>query len=261
MTAHAQTIPAIANGLARLRSARSAMLRDKVNKLLGAGAEDEAISSTLSHSDDLEDGIGKEVEKRLWSLCQTSIHVKPASKTGKRKAKGNGDAPADTQEEEILEGFTQLTGDGWVNHHPPLTHDYHPFDLFEQGANTNTDMDTDTDAVEYDYQCQFGIVALLGDHSEEETYGEDGVEEWYDVEGEDMTLDELQPSSEGDYVYADGLGRLHPISRHQAFQIRLVGGPTLTSNELHFEEMEDDDDEELGDPEEYLGEYLEWDSA
>ncbi|KAL0470683.1 hypothetical protein QR685DRAFT_261364 [Neurospora intermedia] len=261
MAAHAQTIPAIANGLARLRSARSAMLRDKVNKLRGAGAEDEAISSTLSHSDDLEDGIGKEVEKRLWSLCQTSIHVKPASKTGKRKAKGNGDAPADTQEEEILEGFTQLTDDGWVNHHPSLTHDYHPFDLLEQGANTNTDMDTHTDVVEYDYQYQFEIVALLGDHSEEETYGDDRVEEWYDVEGEDMALDELQPSSEGDYVYADGLGRLHPISRHQAFQTRLMCGPTLASNELHFEEMEEDDGEEFGDPEEYLGEYLEWDSA
>lgn len=258
MTAHAQTIPAIANGIARLRNARSATLREKVGRLLGAEAE--AVSSTLGHPYDPEDGTRKEVEKRLWSLCQTSIHVEPIVKINKRKAKVDGEAPADTQAEERMEAFTRLTDDGWVNHPPSFGHDY-PFGHFDQGTDTETE--TDTDAVEYGYQYQLGNVALFEDHaewlsedhSEEETYGEREVDFEGDDDGEDMELDELQPSSEGDYVYADGFGRLHPIPRHQALQACQIEGPTLTSDELPFGE---EDHEEFGDPEEYLGGYLEW---
>ncbi|KAJ4404252.1 hypothetical protein N0V85_004910 [Neurospora sp. IMI 360204] len=259
MTAHAQTSPAIANGIARLRNARSSTLREKVGRLQGAEAE--AVSSTLEHPYDPEDGIRKEVEKRLWSLCQTSIHVEPTVKINKRKAKVDGEAPADTQAEEMMEAFTQLTDDGWVNHPPSFGHDY-PFDLFDQG--TDTDTETDTDAVEYGYQYQLGNVALFEDHaewlpedySEEETYGEREVDFEGDDDGEDMELGELQPSSEGDYVYADGYGRLHPIPRDQALQACQIEGPTLTSDELPFGEEEDH--EEFGDPEEYLEGYLEW---
>ncbi|KAK3951055.1 hypothetical protein QBC32DRAFT_393383 [Pseudoneurospora amorphoporcata] len=255
MTVHAQTIPTIANGMARLRNARSATLRAKVNKLLGA----EAVSSTTSHPDDYEDGIRKEVEKRLWSLCQTSIHVEPTVKTSKRKAKADGEALADTQAEEMLDEFTQLTEDGWVNHHhSSLAHDY-PFGLFEEG--TDSDTETDTDAVEYEYQYELGNAALLEDregwlsedHSEEETYGENEID-LGDADGEVMALYEPQPSSEGDYVYADALGNLHPIPRHQAIQAGQID--YLAGDELHFEE--EYYEEGFGDPEEYLGGYLEW---
>ncbi|CCC07482.1 hypothetical protein SMACR_02486 [Sordaria macrospora] len=258
MTAHAKTIPAISNGIARLRNARSATLREKVNRLLGA----EAVSSTPSHPDNLEDGIRKEVEKRLWLLCQTSIRVEPIVKNSKRKVKGDGEVPADTLEEEILEKFTQLTEDGWANHHHSfLAYDY-PFDLFEEG--TDTDMETDTDAVEYEYQYELGNATLLEDgegwlsedHTEEETYGESELDLGND-DREVMALYEPHPSSEGDYVYADGLGNLHPIPRHQAIQAGQIDG--LAGDELPFEE--EYYEEEFGDAEEYLGGYLQWDFA
>ena len=171
----------------------------------------------------------------------------------------------DTQTEEILEEFTQVTDDGWVNH-PSLVDD-HPFALFEQ-----TDTDTNTDVTEYDYQYhQLGDVTPFEDdaesvfddgHSEEEEiYNFGGELNLWNDDGEDMVLDELgQSSSEGDYVYADALGRLHPIPRHfQALQAGQIDDSALLGGELAF--AEEYFEEESEDPEEYLEGYLECDFA
>lgn len=278
MTAHAQTIPTIANIIARLRNARTATLREKVGRLLGdRGAE--LASSIPSHAagDNPEDEIVEEVGKRMWTLCQTTIRVEPTVKTGsKRKAKVDGEAPADTQAEEeedyTQEGYlSQLTDDGWVNHHPPLTHDYLFDPSEEQGTDTDVEMGSDAFGYDYEYQPMGNITLfqghagwLSGDgYSEEEPYGDSGLD--YGDDGDDgediMALDDLQPSSEGDYVYADALGRLHPIPRHQALQVQAGQTGGLTSNELlqpFDEEEEVEDYEEFEDPEEYLGGYLEW---
>ncbi|KAK3397314.1 hypothetical protein B0T20DRAFT_500964 [Sordaria brevicollis] len=280
MTAHAKTIPTIASGVARLRNAQAASLREKVSKLSGASGAEPPSNNSPSHAAEgnLEEAIMKEVGKRLWTLCQTTIRVEPTVKTGsKRKVKvDEKEAPADTQaeeEEEVTqeEYFSQLTDDGWVDHHhyPPLTHDY-LFDSFEEPG-TDTDTGTDSDVFEYDYKHQpIEDITLFQEHAEwlseecygdEDPFGESELDHASDDGDNMMALDELQPSSEGDYVYADALGRLHPMPRHQALQVQAGQVESLTGNELllPFDEKEEEDYEDIDDDlEEFLEGYLGW---
>ncbi|KAK0705321.1 hypothetical protein B0H67DRAFT_380205 [Lasiosphaeris hirsuta] len=77
---HARIIPIIANGMARLTNARSASLREKLDKFTRTRAPNNPKEGAG------EDNLTRdEVKKTLWSLCQTGVRADPISKDSKRK--------------------------------------------------------------------------------------------------------------------------------------------------------------------------------
>ncbi|KAK0635134.1 hypothetical protein B0T17DRAFT_31799 [Bombardia bombarda] len=97
MAAHAKVIPTIAHGIARLKSARSERLRQKVDKLTQSKEPNRQADEQLK-----EDGDTSEVRKKLWILCQTRIRVAPVARGGNRKDT-NLDADLHTAEEAVPE--------------------------------------------------------------------------------------------------------------------------------------------------------------
>ncbi|KAK5660948.1 hypothetical protein OQA88_12323 [Cercophora sp. LCS_1] len=111
-----KTITAIANGMARLRNARSPSLQEKIQKF---------ASLEYSHSEHAKgarevEGVKGTVRKKLWVLCQTGIRAKAIRKPRTRKpfALPQGDS-------ETKDDTSQIKGLGGEGHHKlaaPLQH-------------------------------------------------------------------------------------------------------------------------------------------
>lgn len=189
MTAHAQIIPTIATGIARLKNAQSASLREKLD----------AINRTATKSNNNGDefspeaSTSDEIKKRLWLLCQTGIRPEPVKRQNAGR-KPSGDYTAERSSQRDVAG-------------PELEHtdDLHSNALMEG-----------------DYQVILGHNPYAG-HQQEfcapqlpGTYGCLRADEPCGAEEGQQSSEDCTDGSEADYFYADGHGNIYRIERPDA---------------------------------------------
>jgi hypothetical protein len=216
MAVHAQVIPSISAGIARLRNARSASLREKVDNLTRRGT----LAGGSQRLVDTEADATDEVKKRLWLLCQTRIRPEPIKGPCVTRK-------ADQNAVERLPSQLALT---------------------EQGLGVSTlyvdGLDDTALAVmeSYDLVADHDPYVTLPEVLPGSLHPEGGSalqpDEFHVLEG-GPSSDEWTHSSEGDYFYTDGQGNVYPVERQavpEADQIECTLDPQfLNSNEFYHE--------------------------
>lgn len=212
MAAHAQIIPSIATGIARLRNAQSPTLREKLTMVTSQGPQINNGKKQL----DAED----EIKKRLWLLCRTRIQPEPI-KGPQNQQKGDHN--------------TSKGPSSQVHHSRP-----EPPDLQICEPNSNNvlgDMEYHGLNAGYDGYELF----------EEEVYDDDFPEAYVEELGEadyvEPPSDDWTNSSEGDYFYTDGHGNIYPVESHDALQADEVHWPPIEQ----LVELEESGNEEVED--------------
>ncbi|KAK4221786.1 hypothetical protein QBC38DRAFT_113049 [Podospora fimiseda] len=189
MATHSKVIPVISAGVSRLTNAKSASLRDKVQKL----ARREAVDSKTREKTSTEESARGEIKKRLWLLCQTTIRADPTKRPSiQRRTKGKG-ARVDSPEWELAAEY------------------FDPSNYMLEAGPDDTDEDDNYRYEEEGYSCDEigGKMAELPGSQ-------------YEMLEEGPESDELQPgpfsegltgSSEGEYFYLDTEGNMIPVER------------------------------------------------
>lgn len=221
MVVHAQVIPSISAGIARLRNARSTRLREKVAIL--------ARRRTLGEGDqisvDTEEDITDELKKRLWLLCQTRIRPEPSK------------GPCFTRkaaEDAVKQPPSQLA----LAEQGLIVPPYYIDDLDD-----NDLVDTESYDLMVDYDSYATLPEVLPGpiHPEIGSPLQAGESRMLD-DGEPST-DQWTHSSEGDYFYTDGQGNVYPIERQtgpEADQIDWPSDPQLGGSGEFYHEDEDE---------------------
>lgn len=203
MSAHAQVIPSIAAGIARLKNAQSARLREKLDVLsrreTSGGDSEKALDSETEDT--------HEVKKRLWSLCQTRIRPdrnKQHSIRGRADENTMKQLPSQVvlaaQEETSTYYFTESNNDA-----PVTVEDYE----------------------------------LVAEHNPSAVLPEISVGPNYLSEDEEPPSEDWTHSSEGDYFYTDGQGNVYPIEREGLVEddnAAWISAPQIASSEFSHEE-------------------------
>ncbi|KAK3898491.1 hypothetical protein C8A05DRAFT_47215 [Staphylotrichum tortipilum] len=219
MCVHAQVIPAIASGVARLRNAQSASLRAKLDILTDRGISHERIERTGGS----EAGDVKDVKGRLWSLCQTRIRPEPMK--GHQIKRIVDQSTTRQPPSDVAVGGQKLDTPVYYADEPP-------------GGVFDTAGDYELVA-DYGHHSALPETFVELDHSE---IGHLADSQPYGFEdGEDTPLDELMLSSEGDYFYTDGQGNVYSVERHEVpedHQIEWQSSPPVASSE-GFSDEED----------------------
>ncbi|KAL2019134.1 hypothetical protein VTK56DRAFT_10085 [Thermocarpiscus australiensis] len=189
ISAHAQIIPSIASGIARLRNAKSASLREKVA----------LISPRKASSDDCKQveadtGTTNEIKKRLWFLCQTGISAEPIRRSDNRRK-------ADENTVEETPSQVDIAGSEVVEHDAPFSY----VDEFSDSDAFGTEMGQG--AAEYAHCSEFPQELLCGPD-----ISEDAIVSFEVDDGGPPS--DLTNSSEADYFYTDGHGNIYPIDSH-----------------------------------------------
>ena len=191
MCIHAQVMPSIAAGVARLRNAQSASLRAKLDLLTGRGSSQDAIERPGgSEADDV-----KEVKGRLWLLCQTRIRPEPMKG---HRIKRNADQSTTRQpptqlapkEEEIV---------------APLSYAEPSGNIFDTAENYD---------LVADYGHDWALPGAFVELDQPDVGFLPTPQPYMHGDGEEPLSDELTPSSEGDYFYTDGQGNVYSVERH-----------------------------------------------
>ncbi|KAK3989796.1 hypothetical protein QBC44DRAFT_77868 [Cladorrhinum sp. PSN332] len=189
MAVHSKIIPAIAAGFSRLTNARSASLRDKVQRLAHRAGAQNDIAGKLDTGGTSSD----EIKKRLWVLCQTSIRADPTKMVSTQRRTNGKRTQPDLFEWEVMEEYYDSS-----NYMLEAGH--------EAAGDTN----------------------YYGYEEEGYTYGEMDEEMTNLPETHHNTLEEvpapgdlnpgpfsggLTGSSEGEYFYMDAEGNMIPVER------------------------------------------------
>jgi hypothetical protein len=218
MVVHAQVISSISAGIARLRNARSASLREKVDNLTRRGTIGEDNQTLVDAEADATD----EVKKRLWLMCQT--HIRPEPIKGPCVPR-----KADQSAAERLPSQLALAEQG-----PGVS------TLYIDGLD-----DTALSVMEsYDLVADDDPYVTLPEVLPGPVYPEAGSAlqpgELHLLEQGGPSSDEWTHSSEGDYFYTDGQGNVYPVERQavpKADQIEWTSDPQLSdSNEFYHED-------------------------
>jgi hypothetical protein len=221
MVVHAQVIPSISAGIARLRNARSANLREKVDNLTRRGTLGDGSQRLADTKADATD----EVKKRLWLLCQTRIRPEPIKgPCVTRKADHNA-------AERLLSQLVPA----------------------EQGLGASAlyidDLDDTAFAVmeSYDLAVDHDPYVTLPEVLPGPIHPEAGSPlqpgELRMLEEGAPPSDEWTHSSEGDYFYTDGQGNVYPIERQavpEADQIEWTLDPQFPNSDEFYHEDEDE---------------------
>ncbi|KAK4038692.1 hypothetical protein C8A01DRAFT_47716 [Parachaetomium inaequale] len=226
MSAHAQVIPSIAAGIARLANARSASLREKLDMLtrqitLGSGSQE---------LDGADAGATDEVKKRLWLLCQTRIRPEPIKRLFVTRQ---------ADENTANQPPSPLGLPGREPDIPPVYVDDFDFDSGALVAMENYGLVAD-----HDQYAVFPETLPGPDYPELGALGQAG--ESYMAEGGEPASDEWTHSSEGDYFYTDGQGNVYPIEREAVSeddQINWPSTPQLVGSD-GFSQQPDEETEE-----------------
>lgn len=211
MSAHAQTIPSIASGIVRLRNAQSASLREKVDKITGRRT---VATNSQQHLGE-EAHATDEVEKRLWTLCQTRI--RPETAKGSHTKKKTEETPAEdlpsqihlaesepSEDEELLNDIDDLLHSGAlldIEHHMLLSARTSNSELHEEAFCDTQSLDEPV------FPCANEMLSI-----------DDGQ----------LPLDDWTASSEGDYFYTDGHGNIYPVGRSDTLEASEVEWPSDT---------------------------------
>ncbi|EAQ86625.1 hypothetical protein CHGG_07878 [Chaetomium globosum CBS 148.51] len=194
MSVHAQVIPSIAAGIARLKNARSASLRDKVDNLTRQttiGNDGQMLADSVNEVTD-------EIEKRLWLLCQTRIQPEPIKRPFTAKQGDENRAKKVRRQLEYVRPELEI----------PTTY------VDEDGSGTFAAME----GYSLEPDCD-PYVAFPGFFPEAAHLGIDAVlqadESYIPAEGVSPP-DDWTHSSEGDYFYTDGQGNVYPIERENS---------------------------------------------
>ncbi|KAG7285220.1 hypothetical protein NEMBOFW57_009841 [Staphylotrichum longicolle] len=204
MSAHAQVIPSIAAGIARLKNAQSASLRDKLNAL----SRGETSGGDSEKTPDSETDDTHKVTKRLWSLCQTRIRP-DRNKQHSFRRRVDESTIKQLPSHVVLAAFEETSTE-----------------YFNDVIN-NALVSVD------DYE-------LVAEHKPSAVLPEVSVGPHYLSEDEEPPSEEGTHSSEGDYFYTDGQGNVYPIQREGLVEDDTAAWPStpqLASSELsHGEE-------------------------
>lgn len=195
MAVHAQVIPPIAAGIARLTNAQSASLREKLSRLTLRALPDDQVSQKPC---DAEVDTTLKVKMRLWFLCQTRIRPQTL-KAWPAKLGGEDDM-----------GLKSRTGTGR--------------ELVEFNTSTYTHYTNDTASIalvaaeHYDPLMDLSSVSPEP-ASEQMLPATTGLlqpsEVYHPLEDEGLQLaHQWADSSEGDYFYADGQGNVYTLGTH-----------------------------------------------
>ncbi|GAB1313253.1 hypothetical protein MFIFM68171_03463 [Madurella fahalii] len=192
MTAHAQIIPTIATGLARLKNAQSASLREKLDIITHAITESNNKETEFNPE---ASSTADEIKKRLWLLCQTGIQPEPVRRQSAGKQPGGHAAKQSSQRDVVGPE---------VDHRPPVEHG--------DGFHSNILMEGDNQVIVghdpyADCQQELCDSEFLG------VYGCLRADEPYGVEDSEQSTADYTDSSEADYFYADGQGNVYRIGR------------------------------------------------
>ena len=206
MAVHAQIIPSIATGIARLKNAQSASLREKLGSIIRQRVSDSNNQKKL----DAEAYVTEEVEKRLWSLCQTRIRSKPVM---------GPQAKSKTDKNTIEEPPSQID----VSPSVLLEHE-NALDVSD-GINSN---DALVDMEYYELMAdQDPYIELPGEVLDDpdfpESHGLPHINEPYGVDDGELSSDDWTNNSEADYFYTDGHGNVYPVETHAVPEADEVG--------------------------------------
>ncbi len=193
MSIHAQAIPSIVAGIARLRHAHSASLREKV---VSISRKERGGNGSQGPEDPDADGPD-EVKRRLWLLCQTCIRPEPI-KGHQIRSKVNETA-VDQPPSQLLAGREPET----------LPHYLDDLDSEALIFAENYGL-IDQDNSPYDV-----LLELSPESSYPEVAGQLPVEKPYMLEDGEPSSDDWTRSSEGDYFYTDGQGNVYPVERQE----------------------------------------------
>ena len=221
MSVHAQSIPSIATGIACLRHAHSASLREKLDII----SRKETGDNDSQNSEEPEADGPVEVKRRLWLLCQTRIRPGPIKGRQIRKK---------ADETAVGQSPSQLLAGREVETLPHYTDDFDSETLIFGG--------------DYDLTEQDDPYAVLPGVSDESSYLEVAgllpIEQPYMLEDGEPSSDNWTHSSEGDYFYTDGQGNVYPVERQEApddEQADWPSTPQLVDSE-GFDHAEDEGD-------------------
>lgn len=220
MSVHAQVIPSIAAGIARLKNARSASLREKINNLTPQAIRGDDGQEPADSEADATD----EVKKRLWLLCQTRIQPAPIKRPFAPR-QGNENTAEKVQSRLEYAGQELET---------PTTY------MDEDGGETFAAMEG--------YGLEPGYepyVAFPGDLPEATEFEMDGLlplEEPYMPTDGLSSPDDWTHSSEGDYFYTDGQGNVYPVEKENSEDDHLdwAPAPQLVDSDGYSQQQEED---------------------
>ncbi|KAK4101509.1 hypothetical protein N658DRAFT_425720 [Parathielavia hyrcaniae] len=218
MSIHAQIIPWIATGIARLRNGRSSTLREKVDLLVQQRTPvDDAEGPVDKETETME-----EVKKRLWSLCQTRIRPEPIKAPF---VKRKGGPERQTSQRVLTECEPEMA--------PPYIEDV--------GSDAFIIMEH-YDPVA-DHELYAASPETLADPDEPQMDDSLPILEPYMPDNAASSSDGWMRSSEGDYFYTDGYGNVYPVEKEpvpENHQIDWTPTPQLLDSEgLEYGEDED----------------------
>ncbi|KAK3943449.1 hypothetical protein QBC46DRAFT_254129 [Diplogelasinospora grovesii] len=225
LAAHAQVIKTVAGGVARLRNARSASLRQKLERVARLATPDWRSYSEV----DQEERARGELEKRLWLLCQKGIRVDPVAKSRRRKSAGQMEAES-SQSQPTSERFpSQLTPDDSPPQLAAVNAPSHSLFRAEEASDFDFPFYLYPPEVEGDVHhsrddISSDPVTEMRSHLpmfEDDIPSDHGQGEREDTGASSSESDDLPPyddfeSSEGEYYYADGRGNWYPVPRDVA---------------------------------------------
>ncbi|KAK4111253.1 hypothetical protein N656DRAFT_712159 [Canariomyces notabilis] len=194
MAVHAQVIPTIAVGLARLKNARSDSLRQKLDLI----STSRPVSSGNNAQVHIEAPTTDEITNRLWSLCQTGIRPDPAKR---RKT------TRESAEDVIKRPLPNIEARGFELAGAPLEYAYDFDDGALMGGENHrlvtghghyADYPEETQGPGYCERHSFPLA------------GGDGIV------GDGEQLGELTDNSDAEYLYADGYGNVYRIEKQDA---------------------------------------------
>lgn len=185
---HSRAIPSIAAGIARLRNARSATLRGKLDNLVRPLTPKEDEQELADSGLDVTDEVGR----RLWQLCRSRIQAglvrRPFST---RRAERNTVEPPRVQ--------FDSAETRWENT-PIYEADENYFSTTER-HDPAEDFDMSGGVLEVLSEPALPQIGMLAEETSDSYILGDGA----------PSSDNLTLSSEGDYFYSDGQGNVFPI--------------------------------------------------
>lgn len=225
MAVHAQIIPSIAAGIARLGNAQSMSLREKLDIVARHGLSNN--SSQKQH--DAEAYATGEVKKRLWSLCQTRIRAEPLIGLQARKK----------TDENMIEEPPSLPGI------PPsvLLEHSNSLDRLDQFKHNDPLVDMGS----YTLMTEHGLYSemaeeVLNDPDFFETHGLPHSNESYETGDGELSSDDGTNGLEADYFYTDGHGNVYPVETRAVLEADEIEWPS-TPQPLELEGFNHDAEE------------------
>ncbi|KAK4190018.1 hypothetical protein QBC35DRAFT_544117 [Podospora australis] len=259
MAAHAKIIPTISSGIARLKNARSARLREKLDRFAGRQSFGDSHPQRLKQDDYTQNDINE----RLWLQCQTTIREDPSKRPN---AQGEQDRPPEKRPK-------QFEYSGWelaeYSPQPTYADDDDANDLSWEEHNRYHDLESaeshysGVDRYQHDEETHAVIIAYDDGHDEltNEMLAEVDNEDtgshlptyvpFEELEDEPSAV-EITDSSEGDYFYTDGYGNIIPFheppmsyQEEPGWEQRLQQAGSLEHEDHEYRQMDELEDEEL----------------